>query len=124
MRDLQSIRKDTQVLLVQIFSSLVSPLGVKHAADDGSKTREVRLHHTGDEADDQDCEDRSQQSGVCLFCFWQAWVGAEVELFNLQERVFTVGVLEEGVEGDALLHPREGDSKHGVLFKGLEDLSE
>ena len=90
MRDLQSIWKDTQVSLVQIFSSLVSPLGVEHAADYGSKTREVSLHHTGDEADDQDCEDRSQQSGVCLFCSWQAWVGAEVEGLDLQEGVNSV----------------------------------
>ena len=83
-----------------------------------------RRPHTGDEANDQDCDDRSHESGVRLFGSWQAWVGAEVELFDLQERVFTVGVLEEGVEGDALFHPREGDSKLGVLFKGLEDLSE
>ena len=83
-----------------------------------------RRPHTRDEANDQDCDDRSHESGVRLFGSWQAWVGAEVEIFNLQERVFTVGVLEEGVEGDALLHPREGDSKLGVLFKGLEDLSD
>ena len=72
-----------------------------------------RRPHTRDEANDQDCDDRSHESGVRLF-----------GLSNLQERVFTVGVLEEGVEGDALFHPREGDSKLGVLFKGLEDLSE